>query len=231
MGPRIFPGARAQRFAYDKAQGDNQRGSVLFQAEGPQERDGETAPQSYFSAYLWLMFLVARKPPGAQPGLQRLSGEFPPLTARARARKESHLWRELLPVYVHANIADANALVMHRRTLVNNALSLLRELWTEQPALFPRLKREELCFYLVGGSDYPGCGHPLRFPCEDSLVTRLRARIADEPDREFASSIVLPAPDETSATRPAELALFYSACHLPDLVADYYAYIAEPKGD
>lgn len=32
---------------------------------------------------------------------------------------------------------------------------------------------------------------------------------------------------ETPADRPWELALFYSACHLPDLVADYYAYVDE----
>jgi hypothetical protein len=229
--PRTFLAARAQRFAYEKAQRGNQRGALLFQAEGPQERDGDAAPQSYFSAYLWLMFLVARKPAEPQLPLQRLSGEFPPLTVKARARKESHLWRELLPVYVHANIADANALLMHRRTLVNNAVSLLREIWTEQPTLFPKLKREELCFCLVGGSDYSGCGHQIRFSSDDCLIARLRTRMADEPNREFASSVLLPAPEETMATRPGELAQFYSTCHLPDLVADYYAYIAEPKGD
>jgi len=174
---------------------------------------------------LWLMFVVAQKPeqPGAAP--KRLTDDYPELTDLPTDRSGKRLWRELLPVYVHANIADAEALEMHRRTLVNNALCLLRELWQEQPKLFPKVDRSRLCFYLVGGSDYSGCGKQIRFPSRDPLVDRLRNRVAAEPDREFAAAIFLPPENETQTTRPPQLALFYSTCHLPDLVADYYEYV------
>lgn len=114
---------------------------------------------------------------------------------------------------------------------LNNALGLLRQIWADQPQLFPDVDRTELCFYLVGGSDYSGCGHPIRFPSGDPLIQRLRAAIASEPDRDLASSIILPPDGETVTTRPPELAQFYSTCRLPDLVADYYAYVDELRKD
>ena len=228
-GLQTSPAARAQRLIYEKDRQGDQRDALLFQVE--EVRDAGTAPQSYFSAYLWLMFLVARKvaEPGQAP--RRLADTYPALQSRSVDRRAKRLWRELLPVYVHANIADANALALQRRALVNNAIGLLRQIWTEQPTLFPDVDRSELCFHLVGGSDYSGCGHQIRFPSCDPLIERLRTAIAAESDRDFATSIVLPVEDETKTTRPSELAAFYSTCRLPDLVADYYAYVDEQKED
>lgn len=222
-GTERWPAARAQRLIYDPDRHDTQQGALVFQAD--EVREGEPAPLSYYSAYLWLMFLVCRRPaaPGQAP--RRLADAYPTANARAPDRSARQLWRELIPVYVHANVADAHALEIHQRALVNNATCLLRQLWTDQPRLFPTIDRSELCFCLVSGSDYSGCGHPVRFPAEDPLVERLRAWIAQDGDSAFTSSILLPPRDETPASRPWELAQFYSACHLPDLVADYYAYV------
>lgn len=219
--------AKAQRVIYDDALPGGPRDSLLFQVE--KLSSGIVDNQSYFSAYLWLMFLVARKPdrPGQAP--RRLTDSYPRLNARPADRAAKHLWCQLLPIYVHANIADGKALGMHRRTLINNAIGLLRQIWTDQPTLFPDVTRGELCFCLVCGSDFSGCGYPIPFPSEQPLLEILRGRLAEEPDREFASSILLPPSDETQATRPAELALFYSTCHLPDLVADYYEYVQSLK--
>jgi hypothetical protein len=219
---RKYRAAVAQRHIYEEDRRGIQRDGLLLQVD--EVENGGTAQPSYFTAYLWLMFAVAQKP---EPGgaLKRLSDDYPEPTDRPADRSGKKLWRELLPVYVHANIADAEALDMQRRLLVNNAVCLLRELWNEQPKLFPKVDRSRLCFYLVGGSDYSGCGNQIRFPSRDPLVNRLRNRVAAEPDREFAAAIFLPSEDETNATRPPQLALFYSTCHLPDLVADYYEYV------
>jgi hypothetical protein len=224
---RKYRAAIAQRHIYeaDRREANRrgiQRDGLLLQVD--EIENGGAAQPSYFTAYLWLMFVVAQKP---EPGgaLKRLSGDYPELTDLPADRAGKKLWRELLPVYVHANIADAEALDMQRRSLVNNAICLLRELWNEQPKLFPRVDRSRLCFYLVGGSDYSGCGNQIRFPSRDPLVNRLRDRVAADPDREFAAAIFLPSEDETQATRPPQLALFYSTCHLPDLVTDYYEYV------
>jgi hypothetical protein len=241
-GSLPLPAASAQRAMYE----DNRAGSagaLLFQVEMEEQADatepvegggqGHAAEQSYFSAYLWLMFLVARKPSTLDQAPRRLVDIYPAFTELAPDRGAKHLWRELLPVYVHANIADARALEMHRSTLINNAVSLLREIWISQPMLFPEVGQEDLCFCLVGGSDYSGCGNRIRFSSDDQLLERLRVRIAKEAeiDPKFASSILLPPSDETTTTRPAELVAFYSACNLPSLVADYYTYLAAARGD
>lgn len=104
---------------------------------------------------------------------------------------------------------------------------------TERRTLFPDVAQEELCFCLVGGSDHSGCGHLIRFPSSDQLLERLRSRIAKEAeaDSAFAASILLPASDETMATRPPALVQFYSTCTLPSLVADYHAYLAAARGN
>lgn len=222
-----LPAARAQRALYEKDRQGNERDALLLQVDEVKER--RPAEQSYFSAYLWLMFLVGRCPTPSGQAPRRLADTYPALTARAVDRRGRRLWRELLPIYVHANIADPKALGMQRRTLVNNAVNLLRDLWIDRSRLFPGVDETELCFCLVGGSDYSGCGQPIRFPTCDPLLQRLRGRLADEPDHRFASSVLLPPDDET--TRPPELAVFYSTCRLPDLVADYYSYVEELKGD
>jgi hypothetical protein len=218
--------ARAQRLIYEKDRRGTQRDGIVLQVEEVSNGD----VRSYFTAYLWLMFLVARKPaePGQAP--RRLVDSYPSPNARSIERMPKCLWRELLPVYVHANIADAKALAMHRRALVGNALTLLRRLWIERQEQFPDAAAE-LCFSLVGGSDYAGCGSPLRFAPGDPLVKLLREQLAAETDREFAASVLLPADDETPASRPPQLAQFYSACRLPDLVADYYEYVKQLKLD
>src|SRR5262249_11762288 len=148
--------------------------ALLFQAERVTETG--LSEQSFFSAYLWLMFLIAKRPeqPGQAP--RRLADTYPALNARSASRTAKCLWGQLLPIYVHANIADAKALAMHRRTLVTNTVGLLRQIWDERPKLFPGVDSKDFCFCLVGGSDYSGCGTKLRFPASDPLVDLLRAR-------------------------------------------------------
>lgn len=229
-----YAAARAQRAIYeidDEDDPDSSPEALLFQVE--KLSDGRVPEQSYFSAYQWLMFLIAKRPERSGQAPRRLADGYPALNARSAGRSAKHLWRELLPIYVHANVADAKALAMHRRTLVHNTVGLLRQLWVERPTLFPGVDARELCFCLVGGSDYSGCGKQIRFPSSDPLLEQLRARVAAEAksDRDFASAILLPPPDETPATRPPELTAFYSTCRLPDLVADYYRYVASLRNE
>ena len=44
-------------------------------------------------------------------------------------------------------------------------------------------------------------------------------------------SIFLPPTAETPEMRPKSLARFYSACHFPELVADYYDYMDDLRED
>jgi hypothetical protein len=184
---------------------------------------------SYFSAYLWLMFLVALPPreDNGPPTLLRGKPYPPwpePASDRARVR-QARLWEDLVPVFVHANIADPAALTFQKKMLVDNSVELLRQLWTRRAELF---HHEDVAagvrLYLVGGSDYTGCGCEVRYPSRDRLPALLRQRLRDEVDRDFASAVILP-PENVAVQPPDELAGFFSTCHLPELITDYYEHI------
>jgi hypothetical protein len=201
------------------------------------ERFDATDPETrvYYSAYLWMIFLVAvasSESTSSSPGPRLLRAKkYPPWPTNARQQKrvgDAHLWEDLLPVFVHANIGDPAALAFQKQVLVENAFQLLRQLWDRRDKLFDADDvAAGLQFHLVCASDYSGCGSPLRFPPKDALLGRMNRRKAAEPDAAFASAIVLPSDDETTRTRPWGLAGYFSACHLPKLIADYYDYIAD----
>ena len=225
--------AAAQASIYDHVFAHRQDSdSVVLQLV----RVDESLPEShvYFSAYLWTMFLVATasesdQEPGIGPVLLR-GKRYPPWSddpADRRRMRDARLWQHLLPVFVHANIGDPAALRFQKQVLVENTVQLLRQMWERRVELFDAVDvAAGLRFHLVGASDYSGCGFEVRFPAEESLVARLRERVAAEPDRAFAESIVLPRPDETPPTRPWGLKGFFSVCHLPEMIVNYYDYVA-----
>jgi len=221
----------------------------LYKDRGPAQRDDrdgivlqlknvdDSKPEGrvYFSAYLWLIFLVAVPPkgePAAKTGPGMLRGkDYPEWPEREEQRvrvREARLWQDLLPVFVHANIGDSDALRFQKQVLVQSALHFMRQLWDRREELFdPDDVKAGIQFHLVCASDYSGCGHEIRFPPEHSLLRELRERLALEGDRNFAGAVMLPAPDENEQTRPWGLAGYFSACHLPELVADYYEHVAK----
>jgi Domain of unknown function (DUF4062) len=186
--------------------------------------------ESYFSAYFWVMFLVAGPLQGdAGPRLlwRRHWPEWPERPAERGEVRSAQLWRDLLPVFVHANVADAQALATQRRTLVESALATLRIVWSTRDSNFHADDvAAGICFHLTCASDYSGCGEPIRYEPPESLCALLRKRLADEPDRAFAQAVHLPAEDENAATRPWGLAGYFSSCHLNEMVADYFEYVA-----
>ncbi len=192
------------------------------------------APHTYFSAYLWVMFLVAARSttPGGVPRLLR-GKSYPawPENEMERARvRDARLWEDLLPVFVHANIADANALDFQKRALVDNALQLLRQVWTRRAEMFHQDDvAQGIQFHLVSASDYTGCGCEVRYPSGDRLRALMHQRITAEADQAFASAIVVPAIAVGDEPRADELAGYFSTCHLPELVGDYYAFVATTK--
>ena len=202
---------------------------LILQLKQVEGMSGE--PRAYFSAYLWMMFLVAG--PQAQgddtgPRLlwQRAYPPWPEPGDPRTAVQNARLWRNLLPVFVHANIADPAALRFQRRILTHSALAMLRELWSERGNCFDA---EDVIrgirFHLVCASDYTGCGDQLRYPPEESLSDLIRDALRDEPDRDFAAAVVIPGRDGEGAARPWGLAGYYSSCHLPELVQDYFEHV------
>jgi len=225
--------AGAQASVYDRVLAHRQDSdSVVLQLVSVDE----SLPESrvYFSAYLWTMFLVTTatesdQERGIGPVLLR-SKRYPTWSddpADRRRMRDARLWEDLLPVFVHANIGDPAALRFQKGVLVENTVHLLRLVWEGRAEMFDASDvGAGIRFHLVGASDYSGCGCDVRFPVEESLAARLRERVAAEPNRAFADSIVLPRPDETPQTRPWGLAGFFSACHLPEMIVNYYDHVA-----
>lgn len=187
------------------------------------------ARPGYFTAYLWMMFLVATADE-TRGGPQLVGGAAYPRWPKGPADRvkvaSAQLWQYLLPVFVHANIADPFALRTQRRMLIENAVATLRSVWETRSENFDAEDVEAgIRFHLVCASDYSGCGSDVRFPPNERLGDLLRARLAAEPDREFAASVVLPAAAADS-DRPWALAGYFSSCHLGEMIADYFEHVA-----
>jgi hypothetical protein len=188
----------------------------------------------YFSAYLWMMFLIAVRP-GSEaaaevgPGLLRGKQypEWPEDPAERRRLRDARLWEDLLPVFVHANTGDPAALRIQKQILIENAVLLLRQVWERRAEMFdPKDVDAGIEFHLVCASGYSECGCDIRFPPAQSLLEQLRERLAGDADCAFAERVVLPTPDVTTP-RPWGLAGYFSACHLPEMIANYYDHVSQ----
>jgi hypothetical protein len=200
---------------------------LTFQVQNVERISNER--RVYFSAYLWMIFLVALRPEDSTVGPKLMRGKrWPERSDRGRRvpEPEAKLWEDLLPVFVHANIADPAALDFQKRQLAQNALAMLQQVWQRRGEVFdPKDVESGIQFYLVSASDYTGCGTSVRYPSGTALVDLLRERLALESDAQFAGSVVLPSAEVEGVTRPRGLARYFSSCHLPELVSDYFEFV------
>jgi len=228
QGLAKYPAAPAQAAFYK----DGSSSGLVLQLDESEAPRPQPETRVYFSAYYWLIFLVAvpaASAEAAKEGPALLRGKrYPDWDEREHGIVREKLWQDLLPVFVHANIGDPAAFRFQKQVLVQNALQLLRDVWLRCTELFHADDvAAGIQFHLVCASDYSGCGCPIRYAPEASLLQELRARLAAEPDREFAKAVQLPAENESADLRPPGLAGYFSACHLPELVAGYYEHVAK----
>lgn len=232
LSPRRYPMAAAQANLYcsDGPNHAHHSDGLVLQLEQVDLPVDET--RVYFSAYLWMMFLVTTAgsdlaDPEVGPRLLRHK-HYPPWPERPEERlrvRNARLWEDLLPVFVHANVADPAALQFQRRVLIENATELLRQVWERRAECFdPEDVAAGIRFHFVCASDHSGCSCPIRYPPADPLSALLRRRLAAEPDRGFAAAVCND-DDDTAATRPWGLAGYFSSCHLPELVGDYFDHV------
>ncbi|QTQ35081.1 TIR domain-containing protein [Aromatoleum petrolei] len=233
LRPRKYPMAAAQASLWcgeGPGHAHHSDGLVLQLEQVDREVD-ET--RVYFSAYLWMMYLVAvGKPDPSDPEvgpclLRRKCYPQWPENASQRVRVgDARLWEDLLPVFVHANIADPAALRFQRRAVVENSLQLLRQVWERRAEFFDADDvAAGIRFHLVCSSDYSGCDCAVRYPSAEPLPDLLRKRLETEADRDFAAAVIVPGSADNPALRPWGLAGYFSSCHLPELVADYFGYV------
>jgi len=171
---------------------------------------GNRPRRNYYSAYLWVMFVVE-----ARPGV--------PLCDKAEP------WRALLPFFVHGNIAEPETYAFLKRRL---ALGVLDSL----DAVCQRGGLGEATFAYVCAIDDSGCGFALdcQEPADAEVAAASIAGMLEEALRTrypgLAGRVRLPR--ETREARAPDgrwYAELYSACHLPERIEEYFAWLQRAR--
>lgn len=155
----------------------------------------------YYSAYLWLMFVICGE-------------DFEPLF-------KEQVWRGLLPFFEHANIAEEQTMAALKSQLVVKTLTTVQGLLRDLPRLHLRF---------VCGIDESCCGSMLLCPPPaDTSIRELMRRVIDtQPafaDLRAGGVLSTRLKLDRELWRDGE----YSSCHLPDLIGRYYEYIADRR--
>jgi hypothetical protein len=130
------------------------------------ERDVQKPPARYYSAYLWIMFVLLRK---------TADGRWVVLHAPEKAPADGGIalseepWKASIPFFEHANLADPESLAFGKRQLAAKAVGGLAEM----AALLPDTGSTIRLAYATAVDD-ANCGGELAF---DSF--RSGARIVD----------------------------------------------------
>jgi hypothetical protein len=156
------------------------------------------AGRSYYSAYLWVMFVLE-----AGPGNLLMSA--------------GERWRALLPFFVHGNIAEPSTYAFLKERLAMEALDAIEAI-VRQPGT-----PSDVNFVYASAIDDPGCGsRPLIEGPGETIKQTLRRLLADR------FSIIAPRvrieddPAELRATDGTYYAEYFSSCHLPETIGAYF---------
>jgi hypothetical protein len=245
-GPYAFPEAESfapaqRRLTTESAPGeepeeDDPSDGLLVKVRQIEPLETSIQEPGYFTAYIWFMFWISRaSEEGDEAPLRRNGEPLPDPEAFGGDRepiRSKRLYDELLPVFVHANVIDPVALRFQKGMLVELTLHVLRQAWQDSSRPRPDGAGDEgpIQFNLVAASDHPGCGcaPAVPPPAGQSLVELLRARLAGEADAAFARRVRLP---DAASGPPEAFRALLSACHLPEMIADYYHDLREALQD
>jgi hypothetical protein len=165
--------------------------------------DNEESSARYYSAYLWVMFVIGKT------GFQPLYDEEP--------------WRGILPFFEHGNIAEAQSLAIAKQQLAVKTLTTVQSLLDEMPNLHLR-------FVCAIDQSCCGCSLLVAPPAGEAMHELLQQSIETNPafsrlrdGGTLASRLSL----DPACWRDGD----YCSCHLPDLIAGYYASLDEPDRD
>ncbi|MDN5781371.1 MAG: hypothetical protein L0H23_05010 [Luteimonas sp.] len=173
--------------------------------------DDAALPSRYYSAYLWVGFvLLARKGDGWRP-------------LSATLGNPAQRWKDFVPFFEHGNLADRESCAFGKRQLAAKTIAAFsRLLEGHAPGAF----RHRFAFACA--IDEPGCGYPLAHPqwgggpSVRELLKQALQRAVDGGDpnsRRLQEEGILQF--DHFDGRPGHHD--YSACQLPSLVAAHYA--------
>lgn len=133
-------------------QDDVKRGHIVF--------DNQAEPSRYYSAYLWVGFVILGQ---AGKNLWKPVSEL--------AGREPQPWKDFVPFFEHGNLADSESCGFAKLQLATKTIAAFATLVRRWPAgRFPHR------FAFSCAIDESGCGHPLAFPAWAGGMT-LRERL------------------------------------------------------
>lgn len=187
-------------------QGDVVRGNPDYQSAdiGRLTFSQETVRSKYYSAYLWIAFVMME---------ETEDGVLVPLS-QARGGT-SQPWTDLVPFFEHGNLADTQSCAYGKRQLAAKVVEALTEM---AAASSERGRRTRFVF--ACSIDESGCDGGLAFEGwqGERLIRDLVRERIDTHAPETKAIVIL---DPKGRTLDAAQA--YSACSLPEHVAEHYA--------
>lgn len=124
-------------------------------AHGKISLDLRALPSRYYSAYLWVGFVL----------LGEDNGELKPLSWLG-AEQDRRPWQDFIPFFEHGNLADAESCLFAKQQLASKAVAALASLvrrW--QPGEIP------VRFAFACAIDESGCGWELAYPAWNGGIT------------------------------------------------------------
>src|SRR6185436_15239959 len=156
------------------------------------------AGRSYYSAYLWVMFVLE-----TQPGHLLMSA--------------GERWRALLPFFVHGNIAEPSTYAFLKERLAQEALDAI-EAVIRQPGT-----SSEVTFVYASAIDDPGCGFKLLMEGPGEPIKETVRRLLADRFSAIASRVrIEDDPAKLRASDGTYYAEYFSSCHLPETIGTYF---------
>ena len=155
------------------------------------------AGRSYYSAYLWVMFVLE-----TEPGKLLMS--------------PGERWRALLPFFVHGNIAEPSTYAFLKERLAMEALDAI-EAVVRQPT------PSGLTFVYASAIDDPGCGFKLLMEGPGEPIKETLRRLLADRFHAIAPRVrIEDDPAKLRATDGTYYAEYFSSCHLPETIGTYF---------
>lgn len=187
-------------------------GTVLFEAKECQSNT-ENVRRRYYSGYLWMMFVLG--------------------TATGELLWPDTRWRNLLPIFVHANLAEFQTLQFGRAQLAHQVraslpliLSSLYPSEYETAAAFDRREVDSIRVVYACAIDDSACGSELMVswpelaPGVGTSLDELKA--LRDSSMNFPKQVVLPGDMEYDRLSSGLSIEQFVSCHLGEVVAEYF---------
>jgi hypothetical protein len=214
---RVFAGNTGVSAAIRKSWAADENGRVLLLLE---HGDGKGAinpkadPSFYYTAYLWVCFVMMRDK----------GGEFLPISSSENERDVSSSlepWLDFMPFFEHGNIAESATYQFLKRQLALKALGGLARLVEDWEATQPGVPYP-LKFAYACAIDDSGCGSDIKFSRQDDIGD-IKAEMATLLAGPYAKlkDIVLLDHYVADATNP------HASCTMPEAIGEFYDHVAQ----